>query len=57
MIWFHIMTRGEYCNRNTPNPQYILPVGSKVTFVVVLTAQVDDLGHTGDEQVVELEVL
>ena len=22
MQYFHILTRGKYCNRNTPNPQY-----------------------------------
>ena len=29
---FHILTRGEYCSRNTPNHQYSsLPVGSKLS--------------------------
>ena len=30
MQYFHILTRGKYCNRNTPNPLSSLPVGTVV---------------------------
>ena len=37
---FHILTRGKYCNRNTPNPKYLpllTSVGSKTQEVTLKT--------------------